>query len=1520
MSDLSNFINIGANNAVINNIESVTGNITGGNILSNGAITGGSVNTGNLNATLSAKLGAYGQQIVGGAYDGSQVQVGTGGGGQGVSITNNRGGSTQINLGVDGGTSYTWTFNNGDGTFSGPSTISTSGGLQTGQDINSSGGSLSVAGQVTGGGVNINAQTIAGLTSGANIDIDPSGSGILRTLNGVEIFQGAYANLPLFSVSQNGVVSTLVPNATSYLGAFEVVGNPTATTVPPQNYGVMIHTTGVPGAAGRIYNDGVGAYAAIVNRRYNGTSGAPTGVLSGEVVGRYAATPMLSNLAFPTLSTTRIDMIATEIQTPSNQGSRMEFYTVPQGGNTVTLTMQLDAINGILMTGNILPTSTSSYNLGNATNRWGNIWVGPTSINMQDTVTLDNAELTVTNGVLKINGASKIQVGNMQMTSTGISLVTANTGSNIQIGTVGDTGYVQVNMPGIKFASGNIQLDAGIATSERAVANGVATLNPSGVVWANQLPAGATVFLGTWDAGNNTPTLADGTGTAGDQYIVNVGGTQNLGNGSITFGVGDQVLYNTNGQWIDIPAGIPGVTSFNGNIGAVILTNADVLGALANNSINNNKLANSNITVNTGQGISLTGSSTVALGNTITLTNTGILSIIPGTGVTATTSAGNTTISIGQPVGTANSVQFAGVFANTTIQATGNITAGNLITSGNVAANGSININGSFFAPNTSIAYTGAISTAGSVTASAYYGDGSGLTNLTGSQVSGYVNDANYATVAGTVNQGTQTAITTVGTLTNLSVAGNVSVAGNISGNNLSINSINAVSGNIAAGNFLTGGLVSATGNVTGGNVLTGGAVSATGTITGTSHLGAVVSATANITGGNILTGGLISATGNLQAGNIRTAGQVSATGNITGAATITGLGNATTGILAGVFGTANVALHANAVVTSAGNANSSAQFALQNNSSLANASTDLALYNNLGTDSQYFINMGIVSSTYNGSAAGANVFSANDGYLYVVGNSETGPVGSGAGVGNLILGATNGQVITWLGNVSTANIITVTATTGFYVTGLITATGNVTGGNVRTTGLITATGNITGGNILTGGLVSATGNITSTANVTGGNGLTGGLISATGTITGTSHLGAVVSVTANITGGNVLTGGLISATSTITSAANVTGGNLLTGGLVSATGTITGTSHLGAVVSVTANITGGNLLTGGLISATSTITSAANVTGGNILTGGLVSATSTVTGSTLIGSVITASGNVTGGNILTGGLVSAVGNITGNYIIGNGSQLTALTGSAVTGQVANALVAGTVYTNAQPNITSVGILSSVSVTGNTQSGNLLTGGLISSTGNITSGNILTGGLISAAGGITTDTTMIATGNIRGGNVNVNGLINASGNVTGANILTGGLISATGAVTSAANITGGNILTGGLVSATGNVTGNYLIGNGSAITGTVPTANTATNLSAATSILAGAITIDPASIGKNTAATQTFTLTGLTTNHKIVITSGTAMPALNFWITAAWPSAANTLSVQFMNASGGAIDSGTLDIHYFAWV
>jgi hypothetical protein len=145
---------------------------------------------------------------------------------------------------------------------------------------------------------------------------------------------------------------------------------------------------------------------------------------------------------------------------------------------------------------------------------------------------------------------------------------------------------------------------------------------------------------------------------------------------------------------------------------------------------------------------------------------------------------------------------------------------------------------------------------------------------------------------------------------------------------------------------------------------------------------------------------------------------------------------------------------------------------------------------------------------------------------------------------------------------------VAVFATTGVFVTGLVSASGNVTGGNITTAGLVTATGNIDGGNLRTTGNVSVTGNVTATSFV--------GNVSAT-----------TVSASGNVTGGNILTGGLISATG------NITGGNISTTG---SGGNITGANVIsGNIFTATGNVTGGNILTTGLISA------AGNVTANNI-------------------------------------------------------------------------------------------------------------------------------------------------------------------------------------------------------------------------------------------------------------------------------------------------------------------------------
>ena len=140
----------------------------------------------------------------------------------------------------------------------------------------------------------------------------------------------------------------------------------------------------------------------------------------------------------------------------------------------------------------------------------------------------------------------------------------------------------------------------------------------------------------------------------------------------------------------------------------------------------------------------------------------------------------------------------------------------------------------------------------------------------------------------------------------------------------------------------------------------------------------------------------------------------------------------------------------------------------------------------------------------------------------------------------------------------------------------------------------------------------------------------------------------------------------------------------------------------------------------------------------------------------------------------------------------------------AVNPQYAN--TAGNVVNANQANITSVGTLTALSVSGNINSGNLRTTGSVSATGNIAVGNITTGGSISAFGTVTGGSFTTA-GNITGSNI--------SGNIVAANITASGSASVIGNIAAQGIISAiGNIVTAGLFVGNflGNITGNISAG------------------------------------------------------------------------------------------------------------
>jgi hypothetical protein len=88
-------------------------------------------------------------------------------------------------------------------------------------------------------------------------------------------------------------------------------------------------------------------------------------------------------------------------------------------------------------------------------------------------------------------------------------------------------------------------------------------------------------------------------------------------------------------------------------------------------------------------------------------------------------------------------------------------------------------------------------------------------------------------------------------------------------------------------------------------------------------------------------------------------------------------------------------------------------------------------------------------------------------------------------------LGASGTFAVSNALTVGTTASVTGNTTGGNLITGgLVTAVGNITGGNVNTVLVaattLSATGNVQGGNLRTAGLISATGNITSQANIAG--------------------------------------------------------------------------------------------------------------------------------------------------------------------------------------------------------------------------------------------------------------------------------------------------------------------------------------------------------------------------------------------------------------------------------------------------
>ena len=660
---------------------------------------------------------------------------------------------------------------------------------------------ISVLNTANLGNLTIFDQTISGTIDGRDVNIVVVGATANINIDGPLNVHGA-GNLETpaqFEVKADGQSVFRVPTLDTNLGAVQIIGSTSGAVVSPGNPGGMLQITGQNNQVSRVYNDAVNNYPLYVGRRYNGTAAAPTGVLINQVISRLGANPYLTDTAgFAPLGVAQINFVATENQTSTAQGSRITMNTTPTGSNVQSTVAVFDT-SGILLTGNLLPSTDDTYSLGNASLRWVAAHFGNAGIYIQDNTLGDDGQLLLDNGILNFDNIDSLRVGNLQFTKTGI-ITTINPALDVLIGNPGDTGNTVIRNAGIKFTDDTIQTTAAIPLAQKGNALGVVPLNASTKIDPIYLPAGGISFQGVWDAANNTPTLADGVGTAGDEWIVGVGGTRNLGSGNITFAVGDFVLYTSDDVWVDIPTGGSGVQTFNGRSGIVTLLSGDVTNALSAGSVVNSKLQNPNVTVTTGTGLS--GGQVVPLGGSITLLNTGVTAAVAGTGVGVSAATGNVTFSIGQNVATNATVQFNAISSTTTIQATGNITGGNLTTGGQIVATG--NIRGANIITSSGTVLNSGLNTPGNVTTSAFFiGNGSLLTGLNAYGnvfANGTAMTAGNGSATLTVTPGNNQVITGNNTSKTLTIA--------VSDNPTFANVI--ATGNITATNFI-GNIISAT-------------------------------------------------------------------------------------------------------------------------------------------------------------------------------------------------------------------------------------------------------------------------------------------------------------------------------------------------------------------------------------------------------------------------------------------------------------------------------------------------------------------------------------------------------------------------------------------------------------------------------------------------------------------------------------------------------------------------------------
>jgi filamentous hemagglutinin len=1012
------------------------------------------------------------------------------------------------------------------------------------------------------------------------------------------------------------------------------------------------------------------------------------------------------------------------------------------------------SINGqVNLTGNIIPTSNVAYDLGNNTNRFNDLYLSGTTINLGNaTLSANSTAVIITNpagGAFVIggnantststlaNGNSNITIANnssIGISANGVSNVALITKNGLDItGTIGATGDITTlgNMSSLGnfsvndiAASGNLNVTGNVSMGNANITGSFAASgNLSGVNINTSGDLGVignaniqtNLYVGTNAIVNTRLTVGNPNGQhKSDFYTNGYGSLSNL-----------DVSGNVSANNISISSNLS-VTG-NASIGTLQTSGVNALGNItAANIVSNGAInANGNLTVlNANLGNLALANFFQGDGRFLTnITVAGGTSIVNGNSNVFVEPNANVIFSVN---GTANRVIVtdSNTYFNTNIVSNANILA-NVIKSDNV----SMTLNGT----GTWIAFD-----IGSGNVLELHDDWVGIT--------GNANISNVLRVTGNTVLGNVSA--SFANITSANVVG-INVSGNITAGNTN-------GGNLVTANFFQGdGYLISNLTIVAGSAITNGnsnvqvAANANVTITAEGNANVVT-----VTGNSVvLNKQLLGTNANFAVANITTLNSTTLSVqnalNVNAAVTANG---AITGEsllirkVAGLAGTAtiegNLFAEDNLFVTGTSNINQiNVNNVLVRNSLQANntvsantisSAITLSASGNLSVSGNANLSRLAVSGNItSGNIDGGNLVSANffsgDGYL--ISNITV------AGGTSLINGTSN-LFVDGSGNVrtsvaGTANVWVV-RNTGANLVGTLSVSGNANVGNIGA-GVGLFTGNVTGAN----------------ANFSGG---------------------LVVSSTANI-GGNINSNGAISANGNIT-ALNANLGNLTTSNFFSGDGYLltnltipTGT----AIINGSSNV---------LVTANSNV---------NITVNGTPNVLQVAEYGVIVNGNIRSTGEIVGASFANGSSNIAITNNGAVDISANGVD--ALLSIRSNGIFANARISGT---------------QGISLTGNSNIANLGLTGFITTPGQISAGNLTSSG----------ELTVAANANIA--NARIGGTLTTIGNITGGNLVTGGTanVSALFVGSTGANINGYTKINANLdVTGNVNVTGNLNYSN-----------------------------------------------------------------------------------------------------------